>query len=257
MCSGVGYEVVFHGSTLLAAPVRGAAARVRCNVRCTSRSSRAAREWYSRRLPQGPRTVRAPLCAAHCGFFSVNADFRWYYSIEQGKCQGRRRFCRCILCEMSCCHHPDRETVAQCSQCGKPLCETCTDLYSSPFCADCVKRGTDELQQELWKLGSTGIIMAISYIACIFFTANGYVYRPLLVSKAAGRIDLPAAFIQTRFQTAPPLVSVISIPCAFNSSRIRSASAKFFAFLASYRFSTRASISGSPSPVTVYSPPPA
>lgn len=92
MCSGVGYEVVFHGSTLLAAPVRGAAARVRCNVRCTSRSSRAAREWYSRRLPQGPRTKRAPLCAAHCGFFSVNADFRWYYSIEWGKCQGSAAF---------------------------------------------------------------------------------------------------------------------------------------------------------------------
>lgn len=38
---------------------------------------------------------------------------------------------------------------------------------------------------------------------------------------------------QTRFQEAPSLVSVISMPCAFSSSRIRSASAKFLAFLAS------------------------
>ena len=40
-----------------------------------------------------------------------------------------------------------------------------------------------------------------------------------------------------------------SMPCAFRSSRILSASAKFLAFFASYRFKTSASISGSPSPV--------
>ena len=38
---------------------------------------------------------------------------------------------------------------------------------------------------------------------------------------------------------------------AFSSSRMRSASAKFFAFFASYRASTSASMAGSPSPVTV------
>ena len=37
----------------------------------------------------------------------------------------------------------------------------------------------------------------------------------------------------TLFQEAPPLTSVISTPWAFSSSRMRSASAKFFAFLAS------------------------
>ena len=54
-----------------------------------------------------------------------------------------------------------------------------------------------------------------------------------------------------RFQTAPPGTSVISMPFSFSSSRMRSASAKFLAFLASPRALTRASISGSPSPVTV------
>ena len=57
--------------------------------------------------------------------------------------------------------------------------------------------------------------------------------------------------IQTLFQLAPPLVSMISMPWAFSSSRMRSASAKFFAFFASYRASTSASMAGSPSPVTV------
>ena len=54
---------------------------------------------------------------------------------------------------------------------------------------------------------------------------------------------------QIRFQTAPPRTSATSMPCAFRSSRILSASAKFLAFFASYRFKTSASISGSPSPV--------
>lgn len=88
MFSGVGYESRIPRFHPACGPAEEAAARIRCNVRQTSRSSRAAREWYSRRLPQGPRTKRAPLCAAHRGFFSVNADFRWYYIILRGKCQG-------------------------------------------------------------------------------------------------------------------------------------------------------------------------
>lgn len=35
------------------------------------------------------------------------------------------------------------------------------------------------------------------------------------------------------FQAAPPFTSVTSMPCRLSSSRIRSASAKFFAFFAS------------------------
>lgn len=54
--------------------------------------------------------------------------------------------------------------------------------------------------------------------------------------------------IYTRFHTAPPGTSVISMPWAFSSSRMRSASAKFFDFLASARCNTSASTAGSPSP---------
>ena len=56
---------------------------------------------------------------------------------------------------------------------------------------------------------------------------------------------------QSFFQTAPPGTSVISIPCAFSSSRMRSASAKFLAFFAWPRARTSWSMAGSPSPVTV------
>lgn len=51
---------------------------------------------------------------------------------------------------------------------------------------------------------------------------------------------------QIRFHTAPPGTSVTSMPRAFSSSRMRSASGKSLAFLASPRAFTRASISGPP-----------
>ena len=43
------------------------------NGKAPARSSRAAREWYSRRVSWGASTVRAPLCPPLCGFVSVNA----------------------------------------------------------------------------------------------------------------------------------------------------------------------------------------
>ena len=45
-----------------------------CNGKAPARSSRAAREWYSRRVSWGASTVRAPLCPPLCGFVSVKAN---------------------------------------------------------------------------------------------------------------------------------------------------------------------------------------
>ena len=49
------------------------------------------------------------------------------------------------------------------------------------------------------------------------------------------RMAMPSCFFQMRFHFAPFGTSVTSMPRAFSSSRMRSASAKFFAFLASAR----------------------
>lgn len=41
---------------------------------------------------------------------------------------------------MKCANHPDREAVAFCSKCGKPLCEDCIaykDEKGHPYCAQC------------------------------------------------------------------------------------------------------------------------
>ncbi len=45
-----------------------------CNGKAPARSSRAAREWYSRRVSWGASTVCAPLCPPLCGFVSVKAN---------------------------------------------------------------------------------------------------------------------------------------------------------------------------------------
>ena len=45
-----------------------------CNGKAPARLSRAAREWYSRRVSWGASTVRAPLCPPLCGFVSVKAN---------------------------------------------------------------------------------------------------------------------------------------------------------------------------------------
>ena len=46
-----------------------------CNGKAPARSSRAAREWYSRRVSWDPSTRWAPLCPPLRGFFSVYAIF--------------------------------------------------------------------------------------------------------------------------------------------------------------------------------------
>lgn len=62
-----------------------------------------------------------------------------------------------------------------------------------------------------------------------------------LVQKQQARRNAPPRLffskirVYTRFHFAPPGISVTSTPCALSSSRMRSASAKFFAFLASAR----------------------
>ena len=45
-----------------------------CNGKAPARSSRAAREWYSRRVSWDPSTKRVPLCPPLCGFVSVKAN---------------------------------------------------------------------------------------------------------------------------------------------------------------------------------------
>ena len=80
---------------------------------------------------------------------------------------------------MSCYHHPERESVAQCSQCGKALCRECASLYTPPFCAACAYSGVSKLKQEIQKLAIMGAFMAFIYVLAIFTTADGEVYRPL------------------------------------------------------------------------------
>ena len=60
------------------------------NGKAPARSSRAAREWYSRRVSWGTSTVRAPLCPPLCGFVSVFAGLtEVLYHPRRGKSRGQ------------------------------------------------------------------------------------------------------------------------------------------------------------------------
>ena len=61
-----------------------------CNGKAPARLSRAAREWYSRRVSWGASTVRAPLCPPLCGFVSVFAGLtEVLYHPRRGKSRGQ------------------------------------------------------------------------------------------------------------------------------------------------------------------------
>ena len=41
---------------------------------------------------------------------------------------------------MKCYHHPDRDAVAYCSQCGRGLCGECSDRYNPILCGGCAEK---------------------------------------------------------------------------------------------------------------------
>ena len=78
-----------------------------------------------------------------------------------------------------------------------------------------------------------------------------FLFCPKAADRRGGWSAAPAfskKFFYTRFHFAPPGMSVTSTPCALSSSRMRSASAKFFAFLASARWRIRFSMPSSAVP---------
>ena len=38
---------------------------------------------------------------------------------------------------MKCYHHPDRDAVAACMECGRGLCKECASYYTKPLCSEC------------------------------------------------------------------------------------------------------------------------
>jgi hypothetical protein len=50
---------------------------------------------------------------------------------------------------LKCYYHPDREAVAVCSKCGKPLCKDCAIEYRGKiYCKDCMEKIKSEEKQK-------------------------------------------------------------------------------------------------------------
>ncbi|MBR1832745.1 MAG: hypothetical protein IJ784_09985 [Ruminiclostridium sp.] len=46
---------------------------------------------------------------------------------------------------MKCYHHPDRDAVAYCSQCGRGLCAECSDAHNPIMCDNCAQLAVQQL----------------------------------------------------------------------------------------------------------------
>lgn len=65
---------------------------------------------------------------------------------------------------MNCYYHPDREAVAQCSDCRKGLCYACASRYAAPICPECNEmRRRSELRGYIVPLLLCGLLFVIGY----------------------------------------------------------------------------------------------
>ena len=115
-------------------------------------------------------------------------------------------------------------------------------------------------------LKPSGMVSLVMRFLAFLLTASSvmiflcFLFCPKAADRRGGWSAAPAfskKFFYTRFHFAPPGISVTSTPCVLSSSRMRSASAKFFAFLASARWRIRFSMPSSavPSSETTVKPP--
>ena len=70
---------------------------------------------------------------------------------------------------MKCYHHPDRDAVAVCTECGRGLCKECASFYAKPFCPECAVSKALRIKQNLEK-------------ACLLFVALAVVFLIVIVT---------------------------------------------------------------------------
>ena len=80
---------------------------------------------------------------------------------------------------MKCYNHPQKDAIAQCSDCGKGLCEECATKWKPPTCDDCMKNYVDNEMSSL--NGELMIYIGIAIAGAIFggILGNGTHSNPL------------------------------------------------------------------------------
>jgi hypothetical protein len=70
---------------------------------------------------------------------------------------------------MNCYNHPEEVAVSSCVDCGKGLCKSCTNLYTTPICNECNLKRVKGEKSSLFKVYIPSIIMFILGVACTFY----------------------------------------------------------------------------------------
>ncbi len=68
---------------------------------------------------------------------------------------------------MSCFIHPDRPTVAWCSECECELCAECAEKISPPLCPDCAREYAGSIKAEMIKNIAISVVLMIVGITVI------------------------------------------------------------------------------------------
>ena len=79
---------------------------------------------------------------------------------------------------MKCYHHPDRDAVAACMECGRGLCKECASYYTKPLCSECAVSKALHIKGNLEK-------------ACLLFAVLALL--SLVVIAAAYAPEIPPA----------------------------------------------------------------
>jgi len=83
---------------------------------------------------------------------------------------------------LKCYNHPQRDAIAQCSDCGKGLCEECATKWKPPTCYDCMKNYVNNEMSSV--NGELIIYIILAIIGAVFGGTMGMGHGPMAKSSA-------------------------------------------------------------------------
>ena len=68
---------------------------------------------------------------------------------------------------MNCFYHPEKEAVAQCTECNKGLCNECATRFNKPICDSCARKVLKSQLSYYWTpLIVSVVLFVVVYIIC-------------------------------------------------------------------------------------------
>ncbi len=92
---------------------------------------------------------------------------------------------------MKCYHHPDRDAVAVCTECGRGLCKECASFYAKPLCSECAVSKALRIKQNLEK-------------ACLLFAALTVMFLIVIVTSYAPEVPPVHVLVSALFLACIP-----------------------------------------------------